>query len=189
MAKAKNKSIDYAAQLQVRFDHWDNININGGSDPSWADGVNMNLVRNHILHGKREIEENIGGLAYPEIYYRETPPEVDSSYMARADEIRQNARKSLEAYKASPDYQYLCRTITRMNKKQISETSIDSVINYATSLEHAIENDNLVKMRQHERTQSYLDSFASCVQRILNLPALDVEYKQEKKGVSTIDRK
>ena len=36
----------------------------------------------------------------------------------------------------------------------------------AAGLEHAIAEDNLVDMRRHERPDGYLDSFASCAQRM-----------------------
>ena len=118
MAKKKQQQKDYTAEIQKSFDRWDHLNVHGGSDPTWTDGVNMNLVRNHILYGKREIEENMTPLLYPEIYYRDTPPEVDRDYMARADEIRVNAKRSLEAYKVDPDYQYLFRIVTHMTERQ-----------------------------------------------------------------------
>ena len=45
----------------------------------------MNLVHNHICYSKKEIEKlcSESGLELPEIYYKETPPEVDQCYMAR----------------------------------------------------------------------------------------------------------
>ena len=104
MAKAKKQKQGYAAELQKSFNQWNHINIHGSSDPGHPDGVNMNLVRSHILYYKKKIEEEMSLLPYPEIYYREAPPEVENGYMARVDEIRENAKKSLAAYKADPDY-------------------------------------------------------------------------------------
>jgi hypothetical protein len=69
--------------LKNEFDGWDHISKNGCQDPAWPDGVNMNLVHNHICYDKSNIEmictEN--SLEFPEIYHRETPPEVDKDYM------------------------------------------------------------------------------------------------------------
>ena len=64
----------------------------------------MNLVRNHIIFTKEKMKE---AGEFTETYYRELPPEVDRDYMARADEIRRNAKNSLEVYKSHPDYLYL----------------------------------------------------------------------------------
>ena len=36
-------------QLDAEYKHWDDLKKNGCSDPAWPDGVNLNLVRNHIM--------------------------------------------------------------------------------------------------------------------------------------------
>ena len=56
MAKTKKKQEDYPAELQQSFERWEHLRVDGGSDPLWSDGSNMNLVRNHILIAKRRIE-------------------------------------------------------------------------------------------------------------------------------------
>jgi len=165
-SKSKKPPPDYSKILQDDFDQWDYINVYGCSDPTWSDGANMNLKRNHILHGKRRIEENLPEEEYPPIYYRTTPPKMDMDYMARVDEIRMNAKKSLEIYKADPNYLWLCGVVEDLTPKQVKSTHIDSVINYVTNLERYIEMDSLVDMRRHERTYTYLESFESCVERV-----------------------
>lgn len=80
------------------LDCWISISKNGCSDPSWTDGCNMNLVRNHILYYKNKIFEicNQEGFDIPEEYYLPTPPEVDKNFMAnlkqedRAGRLRQH---------------------------------------------------------------------------------------------------
>lgn len=64
--------------------HWKDLNENGGSDPAWSDGVNMNLTRNHIIYDKRQITELCGkyGIPFPDEMYLPAPPEVDNYYMA-----------------------------------------------------------------------------------------------------------
>ncbi len=169
MARTKKPPVDYAAELQQSFDRWEYLNTYGGSDPYWSDGDNMNLARNHIISGKMQVEENLPPEQYPEVYYRETPPETDRDYMSRADEIRINAKNSLELYKADPDYQFLCRRVSRLTAKQKKDSSIENVINYAYVLEMAIENDDLITMRRHERPDGYLDSFHSCAVNVRGL--------------------
>jgi hypothetical protein len=167
MAARNNKPpVDYAAELQKCFDQWDYLKTYGGSDPFYSDGDNMNLVRNHIFNVKRKIEENLLPEQYPDIYHRETPHETDRSYMARADEIRTNAKKTLELYKADSDYQFLCRHVPRLTEKQKKEASVGYVILYAPGLEDAINKDDLITMRRHEHAENYLDSFRSCAVRI-----------------------
>ena len=63
---------------------WKYINDNGCNDPSWPDGSNMNLVRNHILYCRVSIEEicKEAGIPFPEEYFLPIPPEVPENYMA-----------------------------------------------------------------------------------------------------------
>lgn len=63
---------------------WKYINEHGCNDPSWPDGSNMNLVRNHILYSRVKIEEICKeiGMPLPEEYFLPVPPEVPETYMA-----------------------------------------------------------------------------------------------------------
>jgi DNA polymerase III delta prime subunit len=154
--------------LEDSFNRWEYLKEHGGSDPFWEDGCNMNLVRNHIFHFKSEIQEicEQEGLELPEIYYLEAPLEMDSKYMARADEIRQNARVALDKYKANEDYLYLLNAVNKLNKMQIERTSINNVIGYCKGLETFIETDDLVSMRRHEKYERYLESFCECHKKV-----------------------
>ena len=44
-------------ELEKAYAQWESLYKQGGSDPFYPDGVNLNLVRNHILYFKRQIEE------------------------------------------------------------------------------------------------------------------------------------
>lgn len=59
---------------------WNEIAQNGCSDPTWPDGINLNLVRNHIIYDRKQIvdicEEN--GIIMPDEAEYEIPPEVPS---------------------------------------------------------------------------------------------------------------
>lgn len=169
MAKKKAQE-DFGEKLRQSYAHWQHLYENGGSDPTWPDGVNLNLVRNHIIYYKCQLEEahpTLYGL--PEVYYRDLPPEVDQEYMARPDEIRAAAKVSLARYQADPDYQYLCTRIDTMNPKDINKTCIANVIGYVTGLEQAISANDLVHMRRHRNAENYLDAFSSCAQKVKDL--------------------
>lgn len=47
------------AELAEDFARWDHIKEHGCSDPNWADGFNMNLVRGHIINGYRLLAEKV----------------------------------------------------------------------------------------------------------------------------------
>lgn len=62
-------------ELEESFFRWKHLKKHGGSDPTWEDGGNMNLVRNHIFYTKAQIKElcEDEGLELPEVYYKKVP--------------------------------------------------------------------------------------------------------------------
>ena len=105
MAQTKTKSPialinELTVSCQESYDSWKCIYNGGGSDPFWADGVNLNLVRNHIIYYKRQMQEisEEYGCFLPEVYYREVPPKVESDYMAETDKILEDALKVKEIF-------------------------------------------------------------------------------------------
>ena len=153
-------------ELEKAYAQWESLYKQGGSDPFYPDGVNLNLVRNHILYFKRQIEETQPLYMNSEAYQRELPPQVEDGYMARAEEIRAHAKASLVSYHADPYYQYLLHHREELDDAGLKKTSIRAVLNYARSLETAIQEDDLVTMRRHERAERYLDSFRACAVKV-----------------------
>ena len=144
----KEMALDYA--------RWDYLYTEGGSDPNWADGCNLNLIRNHIIYHKRKMEE----LQYfPDIYYRKLPPRVDNSYMAHADKIRTQAKKSLEEYLADADYNYIKDNIDKISPKDAERMCLYNILGYVSGLRCFIKEDNLVRMRLHMHPEFYKESF------------------------------
>ena len=45
------------AELDREFQRWNDIACSGCQDPTWPDGVNMNLVRNHIIYWYKLLDE------------------------------------------------------------------------------------------------------------------------------------
>lgn len=83
----KNKvmtSRDYETALLLEYSRWKKIFDVGCSDPSYPDGVNINLVRNHILHYKNQVEHILKDnfLAYPDSYFYPDPLELPNDFMA-----------------------------------------------------------------------------------------------------------
>lgn len=92
---AKRKTPEQSVQelcrnIRQEIAHWIDLNENGGQDPFYADGTNMNLVRNHIIYDKRQIMELCAehGISLPEEMYLPIPPEVDMYYMANLKQKR-----------------------------------------------------------------------------------------------------
>ena len=82
---------DLRQKIDDEFRRWDHIHLHGCSDPGWEDGINMNLVRNHIIYYYRQIAEIMDGIQMslfaaagfePEQYgMRPIPPEFPMDWM------------------------------------------------------------------------------------------------------------
>ncbi|MDE7399248.1 MAG: hypothetical protein K2N06_06935 [Oscillospiraceae bacterium] len=163
----KNREIDYAAELEKSYARWDEVFTKGGSDPFWSDGVSLNLIRNQILFYKNQLAEQGNTLlGLHDVYYRETPPEVDCNYMARPDEIRENARKAMEIIDADENLKFVREQSPSLSEAQLKQFCIAAIINYAENLRRAIAEDDLVIMRRYEHPDNYLESFESAAMRI-----------------------
>lgn len=155
--KRAKEDYDYEELLKRSFDRWDYLNEHGGSDPHWEDGCNMELIRGHIMYYKEKIEES--GQPYPEIYHRDTPPEVDRYYMARPDEIRENAKKSLAKFDANENLSFVRQEAARLSDKEAEKLHIPFILGYERNLRTAIAEDNLLEMRRYENPCRYIESF------------------------------
>ena len=165
MSKSGMK-VDYAAALENSFARWDFIHEYGCSDPFWADGVNMNLVRNHIMYYKQQLSEEATLFLLPKAYYREVPPEVDNNYMARPDEIRQNAARSMQIIDADENLKFVQQQSVHLTEKQLKQLCIPAILGYAENLRRAISEDDLLTMRRYENPNGYLESFQSAAQKL-----------------------
>lgn len=162
----KAPEIDLEKCLEERFERWDSLKNEGGSDPFWADGSNMNLVRAHIKYYKKEIEKNYNAADYPEIYYRETPPETDNNYIAQPDRIRENAKNTQEMFRNDPNLKYLKSKYIALDEKFAKQISVSAVMGYENSLDIAIANDDLIAMRRFANADMYIKSFQNCADKI-----------------------
>lgn len=167
----REKSIDYAAALTASFDRWDYLNEHGGSDPFWADGVNMNLVRNHIIYYKNKLETEDTLFGLPDCFYRETPPEVDNNYIACPDEIRENAVKSMQLIDSDENLKYVREQAKYQSDKVLKSLCIPAIIGYSDNLRTAIANDDLLTMRRYRTVSHYLEAFESAARK-LNSPEI-----------------
>lgn len=141
----------------------------GGSDPSWSDGTNLSLLRTHIINCKRKIEEENTMFLLPDAYYRDIPPEVPKDYMARPDEIRENARKAMAVIDADENLKFVREQSKSLSEKELKRLCIPAIIGYAENIRRAIAEDDLLTMRRYERPDGYLDSFRSAAERIRSL--------------------
>ena len=165
----REKAVDYGAELENLYMRWEHLYEHGGSDPSWSDGTNLSLLRTQIINCKRKIEEENTVFLLPDAYYRDISPEVSRNYMARPDEIRENARKAMAVIDADKNLKFVREQSKSLSEKELKRVCIPAIIGYAENIRRAIADDDLITMRRYERPDRYLDSFRSAAERIRSL--------------------
>ena len=162
----QTKAEKFEELLQKEFERWEQLYIYGGNDPFYEDGVNLNLIRNHIISYKMKCKEELKTDEYPQDYFKSTPPEIDDTYMARKNEIRKNAKNTLHIYLEDLNYKYILKTMPELTPDQADKANLGNVLGYVEGLQQAIKEDKLVWMRRHELPDNYLESFKECRKRI-----------------------
>lgn len=139
--KQMSRKEQLAEVIRESHEQWKRLWKNGCSDPFWTDGVNLNLVRNHIIYGRRLCEEELQEEDYPEEYYLPLPEKVPPNYMVKSDEIRQKAYERMQNIKKNSDY------IRIFGKSEKSQKEAN-IIRYISGYSQSISEDDLVAMRR-----------------------------------------
>ncbi len=164
---ARKKEVEnYAEMLEREFARWEHIYEQGCTDPSWPDGVNLTLVRNHITYYKRKIIETMSPENYPEVYHRPDPPEVDGNYFARAEEIRSAAVQDLERYKLDGNLQFVRERYPFIHARDRANLGLDALLWRFLALQRAVQENDLQVMRRRRDAEKDLLDFADCAARI-----------------------
>ncbi len=167
MAKKKDTLAENIKGLRDSFERWKFLYQNGGSDPFYADGTNLNLVHNHIEYHKNQILQEYGGDIFllPDEFSIPTPELVPYSYMANPEKIKKEAEEALRIYNSTDVFDKVAERIDTMDKYQKS-TAI-SIAHYPKTLQQAIDSNDLITMRRYtpkraiddiERAEKFLES-------------------------------
>ena len=159
--------VQFSKDCADYFERWNDLYENGGQDPFWEDGVNLNLTRNHILYAQKEMMRICGEIGYfmPEICTKEPPPVVDDRYMAKKDFILATARKVLADFQQNADYLALAAMNDKLTDEQKTKISYRTVVAYVSNLEQAIANEDYLLMRRYLYNTRYYDSIQECLER------------------------
>ena len=165
--KQEEQLLQLSKECANYFERWNDLYENGGQDPFWEDGVNLNLTRNHILYTQNEMKRICGEIGYfmPEICTKEPPPVVDNKYIARKDFIFATARKVLAELQQNTDYLALAEINDKLTDEQKKKISYRTVVAYVSNLEQAIANEDYILMRRYLYTTRYNDSIKECLER------------------------
>lgn len=138
--------------LDAEYLRWDELYRHGGSDPFWEDGCNLELVRNHIIWYKRLIEEDLQPKDFPDVYFRELPPEVPQNYMADAEGIVRDAKRNLEEVERCKDYKFLESVPLKCEMTEDIKRLLYPLRSVRT-LKDAIQRNDLVWMRRYRNVE------------------------------------
>lgn len=95
----------FGEEIKEQIERWKAYKKGGCSDPFWPDGVNMNLVRNHVIFAKGQIKRACAesSMQIPEEFYLPTPPAIDDNYFAKPKSDRAKRIMSVPGWRcASP---------------------------------------------------------------------------------------
>lgn len=149
MKQRKVSLEELISNCEKEYSLWDEIYSNGCRDPCWHDGCNLNLVRNHIIYYKKQIEAHCAekSAENPPILLRELPPQVSNDYMAKSGEIRKGAEKLLTKIMDMPEFIQLRKCQLGLSSAHRSECGSQYVMQWVSRLNEAIKNNQLVTMR------------------------------------------
>ena len=158
----------WAEQCRKSYEQWQNIFENGCHDPFWEDGINLNLVRNHIIYFQRQMNDLCEEIGYlkPEICSREIPKAVDPHYMARTEEIENQAQKSLALIEQYDDYWKLVSFEKQLTDEQKTAVYYSVTFGYVNNLKNAIDSKDYVTMRRYRDVAWILESISKCLEQI-----------------------
>lgn len=165
---------DVQKSLDDCYEQWDHLYQYGGQDPFWPDGVNLNLVRNHIVYYKQLLIELQTSAEEEQLSLfscalttdnRPVPPEVDDNYMAQTELIRTNAIQTYHRLQEDPATQYILsvKGVGAIEEKQLHKSAF---INYFRTLESAINQDDFVAMRRYQNAEYWIAVFQKKAQDI-----------------------
>lgn len=89
--------------------------------------------------------------------------------MAKAEEIRENAKAALAVFEKDKEYRALLKEGKGLSEKQKEQVNYSAVIGYVSKLKTALRKDDLVTLRRYRRADIYADSIRECLKRVKEL--------------------
>lgn len=158
--------IDYTVKLRKDYEHWQDVYENGCSDPSWTDGVNLNLIRNRIIYDKMQLKKQLNEDELPELYFKELPPEADPNYIAKKEEILKNAEDYYNACVHAGGWDTLESAFDFLDENDQEEKSMRFLVSRVRWLKEYIETEDYVAMRRHKDPTDMINKISACAKRL-----------------------
>lgn len=149
-------------ELKKDYERWSRLFCQGGQDPFWTDGNNLQIVRNHIIYDKTRLEKEGDTAVMPKEYSWPLPPEIPSGYMARGKDLWYHGLECYKQYVADENYQYLCQVKDALSPGIKKESHIESVVGYVYAVQSALMEKDYLLLRRHEHPEMGLKRFRAC---------------------------
>ena len=161
--KRKRSLEELIADCKREYASWNDIHQNGCRDPCHADGVNLNLVRNHIIYTKEKIKEYCEqeSVEPSPILLMELPPQVASDFMANAESIKENAKCLLTRITELPEFTELTEKHRVLSDGQRKDCGSQMLLSRVQWLHESISRHEYVVMRRFLWQEEYLVSQVS----------------------------
>lgn len=169
------KKIDFKEELRKDYEQWQDVYENGCNDPSWADGYNLNLIRNHIIYDKIQLQQILNEDKLPELNFKELPPKVDSDYIAKKEEILKNAKAYYNACVHAEGWNRLKDAFDFLDENDQEQKSMRFLVSRVTWLKKYIENEEYVAMRRHKDPTDMINKINKCAERLDELQIHEAE--------------
>ena len=156
--KTEEKSVrDKRKKFRELSYEWEKVWKYGDRDKMWPDGITLNRIREELIKMKGE-EENDENMSIPEA--------VSNDYMANADKIREHTEYAIKKYLQNEDYQYLCQMKSRLTEQQREKSKIMLILGKIENLIRAMEEDDLVIMREYGEEGMFLSRITETAEMI-----------------------
>ncbi len=173
MATEKNRLPGISSlerDLHNQYVRWNDILINGCRDPFVSDGLNMQKIRRRIIQVRRQIKRLYPLRDQPISLEYLLPPVVKEDFMARSNEIRENAQKTLWILRNSKDYVYIAQNFLLLTgKDKETEEYIQTILREIECFSEDIEKDDLLKLRRNETPDWILSGLKIAAAKVENL--------------------
>lgn len=159
---AENNQEGKIKSFQKLREQWDTIYKNGKPDAMWTDGVTLNYIREEMVKISNEYPMNISK--------DDIPDEINPEYMAKAEEIRMQAKSEVTLYQENSNYQFLLSRLSQLSRSEKRKTEILTVLGRVHNLMQSVERDDLVVMREYGSDTQFLELLKETADKVKILP-------------------
>lgn len=155
---------------------WKKTYAYGNPDSMCTDGILLNRIRQELLKIQQELEESGVPAGY------KIPPKMQEGYVACADQIRIQAQSAVKEYLASEEYRYVLTALPKLSPKQKRQTRALEVFGKVQSLVDALEEDNLVVLREAVSSGMLTGLIQETARKLQDLPLRPLPAEETERG-------